>query len=505
MSKKRVLVFVVSFRAEKFISSVLARIPESIKTNPNFDVEVLVIDDESGDRTFQRAQEFASHVEGLKVTVLHNPKNQGYGGNQKIGYHYAINQNFDAVILLHGDGQYPPEYIGQLVQPLLDDQAEAVFGSRMLNKRAALQGGMPFYKWIGNQILTSLQNQILGVHLAEFHTGYRAYRVDALRSIPFEVNSNYFDFDTDIIIQLLDTHKRILEIPIPTFYGGEVSRVAGFKYGAMIIRTSIISRLMRLGIFYNPRFDYLAENAQYVPKFGYDSSHQFAIDRIPAGSTVLDLGGGPGVMAAELTRKQVQTISVDKNITSPIKEYSSQTIQADLDVFDFNTAPEDVDIVIMLDIIEHLRNPEAILKKIRQRYSGKGSQIILTTGNVAFLPIRFGLLLGQFNYGRRGILDLDHTRLFTFYALRRVLVQAGYEVLEERGIPAPFYLALGKRPLADFLMGINRLLIRISRSLFSYQIGVVAKATPTLEVLLDRAVRSGQEKAAEIMPVSPNL
>jgi hypothetical protein len=159
----------------------------------------------------------------------------------------------------------------------------------------------------------------------------------------------------------------------------------------------------------------------------------------------------------------------------------------------------------MLDIIEHLRNPESILKKIRQRYSGKGSQIILTTGNVAFLPIRFGLLLGQFNYGRRGILDLDHTRLFTFYALRRVLVQAGYEVLEERGIPAPFYLALRKRPLADFLMGINRLLIRISRSLFSYQIGVVAKATPTLEVLLDRAVRSGQEKAAEIMPVGPNL
>jgi len=81
----------------------------------------------------------------------------------------------------------------------------------------------------------------------------------------------------------------------------------------------------------------------------------------------------------------------------------------------------------MLDIIEHLREPEEILKKIRKRYSGKEPQIILTTGNIAFLPIRLGLLAGQFNYGKRGILDLDHTRLFTFYSLRRILNQAGYE------------------------------------------------------------------------------
>ena len=125
-------------------------------------------------------------------------------------------------------------------------------------------------------------------------------------------------------------------------------------------------------------------------------------------------------------------------------------------------------------------------------------QFILTTGNVAFLPIRLGLVLGQFNYGKRGILDLNHTRLFTFYSLRRSLEQAGYEILEESGIPAPFYLALGKRPLADFLMGINRFLIKLSRNLFSYQIALVAKPTPTLEILLDRAKQSGQEKAKEI-------
>lgn len=501
MNKKRILIFIVSFKAEEFISSVLRRIPENIRSNPAFDVEVLVIDDESGDRTFQRAEDYAKRAGDLRITVLYNPKNQGYGGNQKIGYHYAVKMNFDGVILLHGDGQYPPEYIEQLVLPILNNQADAVLGSRMINKQAALKGGMPFYKWIGNQILTKLQNQILGAHLAEYHTGYRAYRVEALKSIPFDLNSNYFDFDTEIIIQLLDTHKRIVEIPIPTYYGGEISRVNGFKYAVLILKTSILSRIMRLGIFYNPKFDYVTESAQNLSKFGYDSSHQFAIERILPNSTVLELGCGQGIMTAELAKKSVRTTSVDKYITASVKENSTLTIEVDLDAFDFDTAPVDIDTILMLDIIEHLREPEELLKKIRRRFGGKEPQVILTTGNVAFLLIRLALMLGQFNYGRRGILDLNHTRLFTFYSLRRTLIQGGFEILEERGIPAPFYLALGEGSLADLLMGMNRFLIKISKNLFSYQVAVVTKPTPILEVLLERAVQSGKEKASEVRPV----
>jgi glycosyltransferase involved in cell wall biosynthesis len=493
-SKKRVLIFVVSFKAEEFISSVLARIPATVRSNPRFEADVLVIDDESGDQTFQRAEEYAKQVSDIKVTVLHNPKNQGYGGNQKIGYHYAVKFGFDAVILLHGDGQYPPEYIEQMILPILNDQADAVFGSRMIDKRAALRGRMPFYKWVGNQILTGLQNRILGANLAEFHSGYRAYRVDALRSIPFDLNSNYYDFDTEIIIQLLDNHKRIQEIPIPTFYGTEISRVNGFKYGALILRTSILSRIMRLGIFYNPKFDYGMPDEQNRSKFGYESSHQFAIERIQSGSSVLELGCGPGIMTAELVKKGARIISIDKTITPYVSQHSEQTIEADLDLFDFHSSPADVDIILMLDIIEHLREPEKVLKRIRNRYGGSEPQIILTTGNVAFLLLRLALIVGQFNYGRRGILDLSHTRLFTFYSLRRTLIQGGYKIVEEKGIPAPFYLALGETRMADFLIGMNRLLIKLSKNLFSYQVAVIAKPNPTLEVLLERAVQSGQEK-----------
>ncbi len=496
--KKRVLIFIVSFKAEKFIASVLARIPENIWSNPSFDTEVLVIDDESGDRTFQFAQEYVKSTGNQKITVLHNPKNRGYGGNQKIGYNYAIKMNFDVVVLLHGDGQYPPEFLEQMILPLLNGETDVTFGSRMLHKIDALRGRMPFYKWVGNQLLTFLQNHILKTHLAEFHTGYRAYRIDALGSIPFEFNSNYFDFDTDIIIQLLDNQKKIMEIPIPTFYGDEVSRVNGFKYGFLILKTTILSRLMRWGIFYNPKFDYVTENTQYVSKLGYDSSHQFALNRILPHSLVLDLGCSPGIMTEELSARKVSTISVDKFITPTIQKYSTQVIQADIDFLDFNNIQEDVDYILMLDIIGYLREPETTLKNIRHRYSRRAPPVILTTANIGFFPIRLSLLLGQFNYGKRGILDMHHTRLFTFYSLRRALVNQGYEILEEKGIPAPYYLALGDTIIARFLFKLNLFFIRISKSLFAYQIAMVAKPTPILDLLLEQAVQSGQKKIHEL-------
>jgi glycosyltransferase involved in cell wall biosynthesis len=496
--KKRVLIFIVSYKAEKFIKSVLARIPENIWTNPFFETEVLVIDDESGDSTFQFAREYVDSTGNPHITVLYNPKNQGYGGNQKIGYNYAIQMNFDVVVLLHGDGQYPPEYLEQMILPIIIGETDVTFGSRMINKIAALHGHMPFYKWVGNQVLTFLQNHILGVHLAEFHTGFRAFRVDALRSIPFGYNSNYFDFDTDIVIQLLDTHNRILEIPIPVFYGDEVSRVNGFKYGFLILKSSILSRLIRWGIFYNPKFDYLSENTQYESKLGYESSHQFAIDHVSPGSIVLDLGSSPGIMASEMASKNIRTISVDKNITPLMQENSIQVIRADIDFLEFEKIQEDVDYILMLDIIGQLRDPEVVLRKLRQYYSRQAPQIIITTANIAFFPIRLALLFGQFNYGKRGILDMHNSRLFTFYSLQRALRNLGFEILEVKGLPAPFYLAFGDTTVAHLLIGLNRFFIRISKNIFSYQIALVAKPTPTLDLLLETAVQSGQMKAMEI-------
>jgi hypothetical protein len=155
------------------------------------------------------------------------------------------------------------------------------------------------------------------------------------------------------------------------------------------------------------------------------------------------------------------------------------------------------DYVLLLDVIEHLRSPEVFVESLRaSQRQIKDTRVIVSTGNVAFLITRCMLLLGFFHYGARGILDLTHTRLFTFATLRKLFEQANYRIEEVRGIPAPIPLALGDTTLARLLLGVNRLLIRISRSLFSYQIFMVVRPLPSLEVLLEGAIASGESRAA---------
>jgi SAM-dependent methyltransferase len=428
-----------------------------------------------------------------RITVLRNPQNQGYGGNQKLGYHYAIQHGFDVVVLLHGDGQYAPEYIPAMVKPILDDEADVVFGSRMIQKSAALRGGMPIYKWLGNQFLTYLQNRILNTHLSEFHTGYRAYRVQALAAIPFQFNSNYFDFDTDIIIQLLDTGKRVVEIPIPTYYGEEISRVNGVRYGLLILKTTILSRFGPRGILYDPKFDYTPDDPPYKPKFGFPSSHQFAFKRVEPGNNVLDIGCGPGFMAEALSTKHVRLNSIDRSIHPKARRFSTQVIEANVEEYDFSEDFGSLDTILLLDVLEQLHQPEVLLARLRQLYGQDNPKVIITAANIGFFIVRFGLLLGQFNYGRRGILDMDHRRLFTFSSLRRALVNNGYEILEEEGVPPPYPLAIGDNKLSHFLLTANRLLIFFSKGLFAYQIAIVARPLASLDHLLQGAHLSSQE------------
>ena len=180
-----------------------------------------------------------------------------------------------------------------------------------------------------------------------------------------------------------------------------------------------------------------------------------------------------------------------------MEELSKETLEADVDAVDFEELESPVQTILALDIIEHLRYPEAFLNRLRERYAQDGASVIITTGNVAFLIIRMSLFLGQFNYGKRGILDLDHTHLFTFSSLRRMLTHAGYEVVEEKGIPAPFPLALGDGKLARLLLAVNKFFIRLRKGMFSYQVAFVAKPQLTLDDLLDHAERSGEAKRLE--------
>ena len=489
MRKKKVLIFVVAYNAEKTISSVLDRIPDQVFNDKRYKVEVLIIDDCSSDRTFEEGNTYKRNNSRIPLTVLANPVNLGYGGNQKLGYRYAIDKGFDVVALLHGDGQYAPEKLQDLLEPLIEEDAEAVFGSRMLNKGAALEGGMPYYKYVGNQILTFIQNKLVGTNLSEYHSGYRLYQVDTLNELPFENNSNNFDFDTDIIIQLHLNEARILELPIPTFYGNEICHVNGLQYAKEIIKTCIKSRLQRYGIFYDPKFDFQSRNTQYQSKYSFYSSHSLALDAVKPGDRVLSLGCGSAELIKPFFEKGCELTTVDMYTDAELQQLSEECFETDLEDFSLEeiSSTEKFDSVLALDIIEHLRDPEEMLQMLRRDKRFQGSTLVITTPNIAFFAIRLMLLIGFFNYGKRGILDRTHTRLFTFGSLRYILSQQGYRIKCIKGIPAPFPLALGDSSLGALLLNLNRIAIALIKSLFSYQIYCEAEISPTTEVLLQRA------------------
>jgi glycosyltransferase involved in cell wall biosynthesis len=493
---KRVLIFVVAYNAEKTIESVLDRIPASLRL-PN--VEVLIIDDSSKDATFTTGLKREARTGNFRITILRTPVNQGYGGNQKLGYRYAIDHGFDIVALLHGDGQYAPEKLPELLEPFYARDADAVFGSRMIRKGDALKGGMPKYKWLGNQVLTTFQNRMLGTQLSEFHSGYRLYATRALRQIPFERNSNDFHFDTDIIIQLHYAGLTIEEIPIPTFYGDEICHVNGIKYAWDIFRTMLRAKFHEKNLLYDRKFDVGQIELTYDLKLGFQSSHTMAIEAVHPGATVLDIGCGQGYVAEEVAHRAAKVVGVDQYV----RESRNSKIEFkrwNVDSGEFPVNVSEFDQVLMLDVIEHLKDPEVFMERLREAAAGKRPEIILTTANVAFAITRTMLLLGEFNYGRKGILDRTHTRLFTFHSLRELFAQTGYQVLEVRGIPAPFPKAVGDNALGRALVAINRALIALFPGLFSYQIFVRARALPTVQTLLVETIDSSAELKKKTTP-----
>jgi glycosyltransferase involved in cell wall biosynthesis len=182
LTSPKIAILVVAYNAEDTLHHVLDRIPTEFAQRVSV---VLVCDDASTDSTHSQALKYLQGSK-LPLNIVRHAANLGYGGNQKFGYRWAIDNGVDIVVLLHGDGQYAPEELSRMVQPIVDNNADVVFGSRMIHRSKALKGGMPLYKFVGNIFLTSTQNLLTGVRLSEWHTGYRAYRVSSLQGVSFD-------------------------------------------------------------------------------------------------------------------------------------------------------------------------------------------------------------------------------------------------------------------------------------------------------------------------------
>jgi 2-polyprenyl-3-methyl-5-hydroxy-6-metoxy-1,4-benzoquinol methylase len=472
MSKpaKRIGVLVVAYNAATTLAKTLDRIPDEVRGDIE---EVVVSDDHSQDSTYLVGLGY-QQTSDLPITLIRQPKNLGYGGNQKAGYNLAIEHGLDIVVMLHGDGQYAPESMPDLLAPLLAGDADAVFGSRIMIKGAARRGGMPLYKYVGNRILSTFENAALGTDLTEFHSGYRAYSVDALKKIPFEQNTDGFNFDTQIIIQLHDAGMRIAEVPIPTYYGDEICYVDGMGYAADVTKDVVAYRLQKAGFGDGSRIS-LTEEYQLKPS--EDSSHgrisTLLAARPPA--KILDLGCSSGLLAERLQGMGHHVTGVDVHEFPEVAERMSAFYTADLS----QGIPPEVgtgfDLILMADVLEHLGKPEDLLRQCRDLLTPEGS-VMLCVPNIGHWYPRTRATLGVFDYDQRGILDATHLRFFTRRSIRRLVERSGYSVrrMEPVGLPLDA-LGVDGTP-ARMARLLDQFLVTVWPTLFGYQF--ILEATP---------------------------
>jgi glycosyltransferase involved in cell wall biosynthesis len=211
VSNKRVIVVLPAYQAAKTLERTVAEIPHDIAD------EVLLVDDASTDDTVQVAR-------SLRLRTVRHDRNLGYGGNQKTCYREALKLGADIVIMLHPDYQYSPKLVGAMAHMIASGHYDVVLGSRVL-AQSALAGGMPFYKYVFNRLLTFFQNLLMGQKLSEYHTGYRAFSRKVLESLPLHQNSDDFVFDNQMLCQAISAGYRIGEISCPTRYFTEASSI----------------------------------------------------------------------------------------------------------------------------------------------------------------------------------------------------------------------------------------------------------------------------------------
>ena len=244
LNGRKIIVVMPAYNAGRTLRQTYAEIPREIVD------DVLLVDDASRDDTIEVAREL-----GIRYVV--HARNAGYGANQKTCYRHALASGADVIVMLHPDYQYTPKLITAMAAMITSGVYQVALGSRILG-RGALVGGMPFYKYVANRVLTLIQNLCLTQKLTEYHTGYRAFSRDVLLALPLGENSDDFVFDNEMLVQLVYFGYEVAEITCPAKYFQEGSSIGWWRsvvYGLGVLRTTTLYLFARAGIYVHPVFN----------------------------------------------------------------------------------------------------------------------------------------------------------------------------------------------------------------------------------------------------------
>lgn len=404
------------------------------------------------------------------------------GLRYKLAFRYGLEQGFARVFPIHLDEHFDPAFLMQLMRAYEEKNVfpEAVFGYR--------KSKLALHKYLGNWLLTKFQNRMLSVKLSEFLSRYHSFSTDLLSRIPFERNSDGEHFTTEFAVQCIVANARLIQVPLSTARGQGRRSMGAFKYLWGAARLILHVKLMRMGFLYDRRFD--LGNWEYPSKSARWSSHKQMEARVPNGSRVLDVGCGKGVIANALVKNGCTVSGVDllppDEAPTSLSNYLRVDLNREPDRFFDWLQGQSFDYIVLGDIIEHLVDPETFLERLRESVPpGEHPTLLVSTGNVAFFIVRIMLLIGQFNYAPRGILDRTHTRLFTKHSFSLLFQQCGFEVLRRYWSPLPLSSIGGGKGVFRWLENLNHAFALMAPSAFAYQMIFEVRPLPTTLQIMD--------------------
>lgn len=397
-----------------------------------------------------------------RINAYQAIKNLGPVGYEKLGFQYVIEKGFDQIVVIPWDKSICSANIIELLYQTIILKKKIVFSVVSQNSRLR--------KYLEQNLFARFTNIVLGLNLSSFQFTNRSFSVAALKKIPFEVNSENESFDLDLIIQ-----SRMIGIPPTEIVEFSRADTPFVKSYLSLLFCILRYRFHQIGLIYDKR--YLPKGSVlYTLKTSPFSSHEIILNLVKNNSEVLDVGCGTGLLSQCLDSKQVKATGIDYEVKENVWSGFDTYIQDDLERAEKLPRERKFDYILLADVLEHLRTPGDLLRKVRPLLKTDG-KLIASTGNVALWYMRLSLLVGRFNYGKKGILDETHVKLYTKYSFVQLLSQTGF--VPDKIIPTslPFevvFQSTGKSKVLKLIDQAYYLLARLWPKMFAYQFVVQA-------------------------------